>query len=261
MESAASRYEIGAIVIASDGEVGTVEEVVRDPATGEPSLLAVRLREGEGRAEVPFGMVDIANSTAREVRLLVDRSLLIGEATTGVTATTTATAAAATTEVGMTAGAMEAGDRLVIPTYEEVLVPSTHEVELGAVRIHKRVEAIPYETLVELQHDDVSVERVAIGSPITAMPAPRHEGNTLVIPVVEEIVVTEKRLVLREEIRVTRRQVTEQVPVNETLRREVVEIEDPDGGSFRASSGGRPSVTTATATAAPPAATDGPPLS
>ena len=122
------------------------------------------------------------------------------------------------------------------------------------MRIKYRIKTVPYETLVDVARDDVSVERVAIGRPITAVPAPRHEGNTLVIPVVEEELVTEKRLVLREEIRITRRQVTEQVPVSETLRREVVEIEDPTGGTFRASSS---TAATPAITPEPPAGTGG----
>lgn len=254
------RFDTGATVTASDGEVGTVDEVVVDPATGEPSLLAVRLREGGRRVEVPFGMVDAASSDPRHVRLLAERSMLmLGESVATPVETARETVIA---EGEITASTLDAaGDRIVIPTHEEVLVPSTREVEIGTVRVHKRVETFPYETLVDVMHDDVSVERVPMGHPITAVPAPRHEGNTLVIPVVEEEVIIEKRLVLREEIRVTRRQVTEQVPVRDTLRREVVEIEDPDGGSFRASGESASSPAAIGSTAVEPDAADDLPVS
>lgn len=229
MESPAPiRFDRGAIVIASDGDVGTVDETVTDPATGEPSLLGVRLADGR-RVEVPFAMVDAASSDAGQVRLLADRAMVSeGAAPSG------REAALGTRPDG---GDIDAGDRIVIPRHEEVLVPSTREVEIGTVRIHKRVETVPYEGMVDVTRDDLTVERVPIGRPVAAVPAPRHEGNTLVIPVVEEEIVTEKRLVLREEIRVTRRQVTEQVPISDTLRREVVEVEDPTGGQYRATSG------------------------
>ena len=58
------------------------------------------------------------------------------------------------------------------------------------------------------------------------VPNIRHEGDTMIIPVVEEVLVTEKRLVLREEVRVTRRQRFDTVAVRDTVRREVIEVED-----------------------------------
>jgi stress response protein YsnF len=44
--------------------------------------------------------------------------------------------------------------------------------------------------------------------------------------VVEEVVVTETRLVVREEIRITRRRVTETTPIHASVRREIVDIEE-----------------------------------
>ena len=196
------RVEVGATVLATDGEVGTVEAIVADQTSGEPSLLVVRTRAGE-RVEVPIALV-AADSTGREVRL----SVAHGALTAGMTALNVV------------------GDRLTVPVREEVLVPTTHPIELGTVRIHKRIETVPAETMVEVMRDEVAVERVAIDRQVDAVPAPRHEGETLVIPVVEEVLVTEKRLLLREEIRVTRRQVSQSVPVRDTVRREVIEIEE-----------------------------------
>ena len=203
--------EVGATVLATDGEVGTVEQVILDPATGGLDSLVVRRRHGS-LANVPAALID-ASSTTREIRLTA--------------------ATAALDEHGGLSGqnrVLEAvGDRLVVPVREEVLAPTTRPVELGTVRIHKRVETIPAETVVDVMRDEVTVERVAVDQPVDAVPPPRQEGDTLVIPVVEEVLVTEKRLVLREEIRVTRRQVSEAVPVRDTVRREVVEIEERTG--------------------------------
>jgi stress response protein YsnF len=50
----------------------------------------------------------------------------------------------------------------------------------------------------------------------------------LIIPVVEEILVVEKRLLLREEVRLSKRLTTTSVPQKVTLRREVVDIERVD---------------------------------
>ena len=207
--------EVGAIVVATDGEVGTVESVLPGATTGSASVLVVRTVDGR-LVEIPASLVG-AGTTAREVRLTVGRVAVVETGITSAEGQDLATV----------------GDRIVVPVREEVLVATTRPIELGAVRIHKRVETVPYETLVDLTRDDVSVERVTLNQDVNAVPSPRQEGDTLVIPVVEEVVVTEKRLVLREEIRVTRRQVTESIPVQDTVRREVVEIEDPSGALSR----------------------------
>jgi uncharacterized protein (TIGR02271 family) len=123
-------------------------------------------------------------------------------------------------------------ERLTIAVHDETLEPRLREVETGRVRVHKRVEEVPDELLVDAGRDEVTIERVPIGQTIESAPEPRQEGDTLVIPVVEEVIVTETRLVLREEVRITRRRVTEQIPVQATLRKERVEIEQLDENAF-----------------------------
>jgi uncharacterized protein (TIGR02271 family) len=53
-------------------------------------------------------------------------------------------------------------------------------------------------------HERVAVERRARGEPVGERREPWLEGEVLVVPVYEEVLVTERRLVLREEIRLTR---------------------------------------------------------
>jgi len=118
------------------------------------------------------------------------------------------------------------GERLTIALHEETLEPRLRDVETGRIRIHKRIEDVPTELLVDAARDEVTIERVAVDRPVEHAPEPRQEGDTFVIPVVEEVIVTETRLVLREEIRITRHRVTEQIPVQTTLRKERVEIDE-----------------------------------
>ncbi|CAA9555937.1 MAG: hypothetical protein AVDCRST_MAG49-2922 [uncultured Thermomicrobiales bacterium] len=201
----ADRFRPGARVTTPDGPLGTLEDVIVDPATGQPAYLAVREDGADGdRVRIGFDAVDEAASTADEVRLAIGRSQ----------------------QVSFGTGHYDAADSLIIPAREEVLVPITHEEEYGRVRIERRVETVPYETTVEVGRDRVEVERVAVNRQIDAMPSPRQEGDTLVVPVVEEVLVTEKRLFVREEIRITRYRETQSVPVAETLRREVVRVQD-----------------------------------
>lgn len=97
---------------------------------------------------------------------------------------------------------------ITIPVIAEELQVGKRVVETGRVRVRKVVhqrEAVVDEPLFR---DDVQVERVAINQQINMLPDVRREGDTVIIPVVEEILVVEKRLVLKEELHVTRRRTT-----------------------------------------------------
>jgi hypothetical protein len=76
---------------------------------------------------------------------------------------------------------------------------------------------------------------VAIGRPVDAVPPVRQEGNTTVFSVVEEVVVVERRLVLKEEIRLRRMQTTERHRESVTLREQdaVIERTVRDGRSAK----------------------------
>jgi stress response protein YsnF len=84
-----------------------------------------------------------------------------------------------------------------------------------------------------LQSEEVDVERVTINRPIDEPPAVRHEGDILIIPLLEEVLFVEKRLVLREEIRIKKVQKEIRAPQQVTLRQEQVEIERKPGPSTR----------------------------
>jgi uncharacterized protein (TIGR02271 family) len=77
--------------------------------------------------------------------------------------------------------------------------------------------------------EQVEIERVPIGKVVGVMPPRREEGDTLVIPVVEEQLVVERRLVLKEEIRVRKVRTTERHRETVTLRSEEAEIVRSDG--------------------------------
>lgn len=117
-------------------------------------------------------------------------------------------------------------ERITLPLHEERLEPVIRDVETGRIQVHKRVELQPVEFSVDTTRDDVTIERVRVDRPVDAVPEPRQEGDTLILPVVEEVVVTETRLIVREEIRITRRRVTETTPIRASVRREIVDIEE-----------------------------------
>jgi hypothetical protein len=53
--------------------------------------------------------------------------------------------------------------------------------------------------------DDISVERVPVNRLIDSPPRVREEGDTTIVPVVEEVITVQKRLMLKEEVRITRK--------------------------------------------------------
>ena len=75
---------------------------------------------------------------------------------------------------------------------------------------------------------EVEIERVAIDRQIDTAPEIRNEGETMIIPIVEERLVVEKRLFLREEIHVHRRRIVTQFRQNVTLRSQEVIVERRD---------------------------------
>lgn len=76
----------------------------------------------------------------------------------------------------------------------------------------------------DLNHEQIVVERVAIGRIVDAVPPVRQDGDVTIMPVVEEEVVMVRRLILKEEVHLRRVRTT--VPFAETvsLRRHTVSV-------------------------------------
>jgi uncharacterized protein (TIGR02271 family) len=95
-----------------------------------------------------------------------------------------------------------------------------------------RVRVSPRERLqtitAELQHHHVVVERVAKNEVVDAPPATRRDGSTLIIPVFEERLVVERRLVLVEELHVSTRVETRVENRVVPVRVEEVVVDRPD---------------------------------
>lgn len=107
---------------------------------------------------------------------------------------------------------------------EEDLNIEKRDVERGRVRIHSRVEEIPYEEQVDVREDVVSVERIPMDIELDTPPEPRQEGDVTVLPVIEEVVVVTKRYRLVEEIRISKRSETHTETVRTSLKRQDVDI-------------------------------------
>ena len=119
----------------------------------------------------------------------------------------------------------------VIPVIEEELVAGAREVKTGTVRVSKHVEQVRKIVTAPAVHDVVEVNRIPVNRVVDAIPPMREEGDILVVPVVEEELVVQKRLVLKEEIHIRRKRATRRVSKEVTLDREQATVErlDADG--------------------------------
>ncbi|HKG14344.1 MAG TPA: DUF2382 domain-containing protein [Pyrinomonadaceae bacterium] len=118
-----------------------------------------------------------------------------------------------------------AGAAVVVPVVEEELRVGKRVVETGRVRVTKTVSEREELVDVPLVREEFDVERVPVNAFVDGPVAPRHEGETLVVPVLEEVLVVEKRLVVREELRITRRRSEEREARRVTLLSEEVSVE------------------------------------
>jgi stress response protein YsnF len=118
---------------------------------------------------------------------------------------------------------------VTLPVMREELHVGTRTEEVGVLRVRVLTEEHS-ETLEQpLVQESVVVERVSVGVQVAQPREPWREGEVLVVPVYEEVI--ERRLVLKEELRLHRQRVstphTEQVPLRR--QRAVVERLQADG--------------------------------
>jgi uncharacterized protein (TIGR02271 family) len=100
----------------------------------------------------------------------------------------------------------------------EVLSVGKESVETGRLRVSKQTHTREVAVDESLLRESAEIETIPIGRRIFEMPSVRHEGETIVVPIVEEILHTERRLILKEEVRITRRKTAEQIHDRVTLR-------------------------------------------
>jgi uncharacterized protein (TIGR02271 family) len=111
-------------------------------------------------------------------------------------------------------------DEVVIPLHAEEVSVGKRQVASGRVKVSTVTRE--REELVEqlLQSERVEVERVPVGQVVQGAPPVRTEGDTIIIPIVEEAVVIERRLVLKEEVHIRRIRETQNYQQRVVLRRQ-----------------------------------------
>lgn len=191
----------GTVAALADSEHSRAELLLED---GRRVLVQAGLlqRREDGRLYLPLSLAELDEVATRSAATLAD-------------------AAAAAR------GAATAGEQfpLVISLAEEKLEAGVRRVVTGAVRVSTHVSEREEVIDLPLVREEVEVQRVPVGQVVDAPVPVRQEGDTWIVPVMEEVLVVEKRLVLREEVRLTTRRSEGHQPRRVTLRREEATVE------------------------------------
>ncbi|KFG67235.1 YsnF/AvaK domain-containing protein [Microvirga sp. BSC39] len=116
-------------------------------------------------------------------------------------------------------------DTEVIPIVEEELRLDKRTVTTGKVRVRTSVDVETELVKATLEGETVEVTRVPVDRIVDHAPEIRTENDVTIIPILEEVLVVEKRLVLKEELHLHRRRTTEDVETTVELRKQRAVIE------------------------------------
>ena len=103
----------------------------------------------------------------------------------------------------------DSGVAAVLELLEEQAVVSRRVVAGATVRVATTTSVREQQIDEALAHETVEIERVQVGRVVETAPDVRQEGDITIIPVMEEVLVLERRLVLKEEVRIRRVRTTE----------------------------------------------------
>ena len=119
-------------------------------------------------------------------------------------------------------------NKIVIPRIEEEVVVEKRTVATGEVNVSKHVKEHVERVAIDLTADQVEIDRIAFNTYIEKAPEVRYEGDKTIIPVVKEVLVVEKKLMLVEEIHLYRNQQTKTHREDVSLREEYIEVTRTD---------------------------------
>lgn len=127
-------------------------------------------------------------------------------------------------------------DPAALTVVEERARVDIRQVEGDRVRVSTHTHLVEEHLRESLVSDNVEVTRVPVNRTLEQgeeVPGVRTEGLVTIIPVVEEIVVVEKRLLFKEEVHVLLNRTSQEVDIPVTLRKQVARVErtGPDSSS------------------------------
>ncbi len=214
---------------AGGDKVGTVSE----HGVQDGSLV---IHHGLFRQDVYVPLSTIQRNDADGVYLNVYKDDLLNQdmGAPAMNDTMTGTALDETNRVttGTTGATMNATDvsteDVRVPVREEELVVGKQQEELGRVHLHKDVVEEQETLTAPVTREEVRVERVPVQGQDIGADADAFEEQDIDVPVMGEELVTGKRAVVKEEVRLQKDAITENQQVSDTVRKERVTLDGAD---------------------------------
>jgi uncharacterized protein (TIGR02271 family) len=252
-ESAVAAWRGRDAVDSEGGRIGSIDEIYMDAETGKPEWLAVTT--GLFGSKVSFVPIAEASEAGGEVRLPYDKQQVKdaptaeadGELSQEEEAALYGHYGLAYSEARSDSGLPQGQGREAVghdtsgPTTDDAMTRSEEELrvgkaqrESGRARLRKYVVTEQVEQTVPVQREEVRLER----EPITdANVGAAHDGPAISeeeheVVLHEEEVVTEKRAVPKERVRLDKETVTDEQTVSEEIRKEQIEA-DGDAADSR----------------------------
>ena len=248
-QSAVAKWR-GRDAVDSDGDkIGSIDEIYLDAETGKPEWLAVKT--GLFGSKVSFVPIAEARDTGGEVQVPYDKQQVKdapnAEADGELSQEEEASLyghygldySEARSESGLPRGKGRepVGRDTSGPTTDDAMTRSEEELrvgkaqrERGRARLRKYVVTEQVQQTVPVQREEVRVEREPITDAnrdrATAGPDISEEEHEVVLH--EEEVVTEKRAVPKERVRLDKETVTDEQTVSEQVRKEQIDTEGVD---------------------------------
>ena len=117
-----------------------------------------------------------------------------------------------------------ASEELVVPLAEEK-TRVEKRITSGRVRIRTVVDEIEENANATLKGESVEIIRVPVDRQVNEIPEIRTENGVTIVPIVEEVLLVETRLVLKEELHIHRHATTQAVEVPVTLQKQRAIVE------------------------------------
>lgn len=111
------------------------------------------------------------------------------------------------------------------PVIEEMPVIEKRKVETASIKIRKKVTESPQVLEESLAKEEFLIDRVPINEVRDEPLQMRTEGDITIIPVQEEVLVVQKKIMVREEIRIRKVRTEHSEKVTVSLRKEEVQID------------------------------------
>jgi uncharacterized protein (TIGR02271 family) len=122
-----------------------------------------------------------------------------------------------------------------VPALEEEIHVRKRPVKLGTAHVSKRVQETKAQQSVPVFREPMVVEHIPPDQYNVQAPT---NPNEIIVPVLEEQLVVEKRTLVNEYLRVHCERVQRQRVVRDTVRREIVEVTGPQGDTSTDGTGG-----------------------